>query len=113
MLGYHKTGTTWLQKELFVEQSNIFSRLTNINTQKGELSITFFFGKDGYILSPFNENKEEIKIAFLKILNNNKKIKDKVLVISNERLNGHFLSGGFDSKNIANRINSNFPKLKF
>lgn len=110
-IGYHKTGTTWLQKELFNEKSNVFSRLTEVDTRKGLLSFTFFFGSDGYILSPFNDNKEEIQKAFALILNK-KRNDNKVFVISNERLNGHFLSGGFDSKIIANRINNNFPNAK-
>ena len=111
-IGYHKTGTTWLQRELFVEQSNVFSRLTNIDTKKGRLSYTFFLGNDGYILSPLDENKEEIKKALLEILNQKRNNNNKVLVISNERLCGHFTTGGFDSKVIANRINSNFPQAK-
>jgi hypothetical protein len=111
-IGYHKTGTSWLQKELFISSNEVFEPLTNRkDTGKSDLSIHFILDEERNQLSPYDFNKTKIKTNFAQ--NAFKKNADgKVFVISNERLSGHIFSGGFDSKLIAHRIFNSFPNAK-
>lgn len=111
-IGYHKTGTSWLQKEVFINSNEVFEPLTNRkDTGKSDLSIHFILDQERNQLSPYDFNKTKIKTSFAQ--NVLKKNTDgKVLVISNERLSGHIFSGGFDSKLIAHRIFNSFPNAK-
>jgi len=107
-IGYHKTGTTWLQKNVFVSTSKVFFPL---NADRNKLAKLFVSGRDGFVLSPFATNKVEILKEFIE-LTKNRKDKSKTLVLSFERLSGHPHSAGLDSKRIAERINGVFPSAK-
>ena len=97
-IGYHKTASTWLQHELFDKEEYGFKR---------------FFSK--------KEIREDL-ITVNSLVFNAQVIKDKdqkltassnlVSVLSNERLSGNPHSGGYDSKEIAQRLKASFPDAK-
>ena len=106
-IGYHKTATTWLQKELFSPSSKFFYPLSKDEWPK-HLGKYFIYDEEGYLLSPFQSRKD----AFLKEFESiRKKYKNdtRVGVISNERLSGNPHSGGFDARSIADRIHESLP----
>lgn len=106
-IGYHKTATTWLQKEMFSSSSDFFFPLSK-NDRPKHLGRYFIYDEDGYLLSPFHSRRD----AFLEELGN---IHDmyrgdsRIGVISNERLSGNPHSGGFDARSIADRIHECLP----
>lgn len=84
-IGYHKTGSTWLQRQVFEQQPGL-----DVVTRE-EIVATFIdrpsfgpavFGREG---------------------------RDGQLLLSHERLSGHPFSGGFDSEVIARRLAQVFP----
>lgn len=95
-IGYHKTGTTWLQNHLFA--SDAFEQVFD----KHEIRDLLVLPK------PFDFNAEKIITSYQSKLNDNAQIP----VISSERLSGAPSSGGFDSKEIADRLHQCFPKGK-
>lgn len=111
-IGYHKTGTTWLQQELFVVENNIFEPISRHYPHKSTLGFKFVYGDDGYLLSPFDENKKKIQKELLLLLKAKQNSKNKIFVMSNERLCGHYQSGGVDAKDIARRLHNFFPNAK-
>jgi len=111
-IGYHKTGTTWLQNELFRSENNVFEPLSLQAKGRSTLSWDFLIGQDGYLLSSFESNKEVIKASLLKILKQKGGCCSKVFVLTSERFSGHPHAGGFEAKILANRLNDIFPKAK-
>jgi sulfotransferase family protein len=109
-IGYHKTGTTWLQKTLFSINSNVFIPLSP-NGKPKYLGKYFFSDTEGHLLSPFQSNKEVI-LQEVETLVRRLDLQGKIPVISNERLSGNPHSGSFDSKLIADRIKDCFPNAK-
>ena len=109
-IGFHKTGSTWLQHELFHPDSDCFCPLTpdrNLNSGK-------FIGKhfvrdhERYLLSSFDMNTDAVQQAVdvvLKCIDPG----DRVPVISYERLSGNPHAGSFDARIIADRIKASFP----
>lgn len=98
-IGYHKTATTWLQRQLFNNSDANFQR---------------FFSKDDirdYIIRPnslyFDDHK--VKDYYNSLVPDDS---IKVSVVSSERLSGHPHSGGYDSKEIADRLYKIFPNGK-
>jgi len=112
-IGFHKTGTTWLQRELFHSDSDCFCPLTpdrNLNSGK-------FIGKhfvrdhERYLLSSFVMNTGALQQAVdaaLKCIDPG----DRVPVISYERLSGNPHAGSFDARTIADRIKAGFPEAR-
>ena len=112
-IGYHKTGSTWLQQELFTSESDIFEPLSK--KHKGHNTFTEYFYKnnEGYLLSPFDDNYTIIQKEIKYILNlPGKDFRNKIPVISSERLSGNPHSSGFDSRIIAKRLKKTFPNAK-
>lgn len=100
-IGFHKTGSTWLQKELFSDESS-FNLLNNFEQPWDDPLISYLIKCH---LSVFNP------IYFQKLVL--KKIKkNKINIISAERLSGHPISGGFDSDSISKKIYLSFPNAK-
>jgi len=108
-VGFHKTGTTWLQKHLFASHSDVF---TPLNHNKNRLSKKFVTGDDGYVLSPFDYNEEAIRDELQSYIFEDQMDPTKVKVISHERLSGHPHGAALDSKVIAERLKRTFPKAK-
>jgi len=111
-IGYHKTGTTWLQKELFSSESEFFIPVSNKKKGQNTLARSFIFNKDGYLLNSFSMNEKVIQKKLNRILKTSDFDGDKIPVISHERLSGNPHSSGFDSSIIARRIHKTFPKAK-
>lgn len=110
-IGYHKTASTWLQNELFIDESSVFRPISKKAKGVASLANLFFKSSDGHILSSFDDNTEEIERERQTIFQK-KSFKNKIAVLSHERLSGNPHSGGFDSKIIANRLKNVFPDAK-
>lgn len=98
-IGFHKTGTTMLQKIWFSNQT-FFNILNNYNNPKeDELISKFVLGS--------SESDTYLRETIL-----TKCLSNKVNIISSERLSGHPISGGFDSFIIGERIKKILPNCK-
>jgi hypothetical protein len=109
-IGYHKTGTSWLQRYLFGRRDRGFAPIAPENglTLKQSakfLSHYFVYDEDGKLLSPFKSRADEVRALLPELLPG----EAKVPVVSAERLSGNPHSGGFDSKTIAARLAEIFP----
>lgn len=99
-IGYHKTATSWLQKNIFVDHPQIimpFSYMEIVENIVFPNSLDFLADETQKFFSlgmPESENT------------------DKFSVLSAERLCGNPHSGGYDSKEIADRISTIFPTAK-
>jgi hypothetical protein len=101
-IGYHKTASTFLQDKLFSSEPHGFVRLSEryrfIN--KHFIAANSFHQLSGEIISRVND---EATTAAKQ---------QRTLVVSHERLSGYPASGGFDSRLIADRIHSGFPRAR-
>lgn len=104
-IGFHKTGTSWLQQEVFNEDSSTFHRLS-------ELGFHFVFDKDGFVLNSFDLNKTELTRQLNQSLQKRPIDKGKTPVISFERLSGSPYGAGFNANAHAARIKHMFPSAK-
>ena len=110
-IGYQKTGSTWLQRELFVPSSPVFHPLPAKDGKHSNLANAFFKDDDGFLLSSFSRNEVSIKKQ-LDDLKPELSQSQKIPVITHERLTGDLNSGGFDGRLIADRIYSTLPEAK-
>lgn len=105
-IGYHKTASTWLQTHIL---DNPETRLKR-----------FFSKKDirDFIVLPhsLDFNSIAVRTHHLKLMKQaiegENLAEDTISVISSERLSGHPHSGGYDSKEIADRLKACFPDGK-
>ncbi len=113
-IGYPKTGSRWLQHELFTSESNMFEPFSlNKHGHNNTIAKCFYKNSEGYLLSSFDDNLEIIQKEINSILNiPDKNFRNKIPVISSERLSGNPQSGGFDANIIAQRLKKAFPKSK-
>jgi hypothetical protein len=98
-IGYHKTGTTWLQKSLFANHATGYQWLGNKAPPIWHLVLArpleFDAGASRADLAPLLDD----------VIG-----QGRVPVLSFERLSGHPFSGGYDSKEIANRLRDVLPE---
>ena len=111
-IGFHKTGTTWLQNKLFFSGNEFFEPLSINTSGPSTLAEKLYQDNEGYLLSPFDLNEQVIKSELESIIKGKKRLGDKIPVLSHERLSGNPHVGGFDSKIIAKRIKNIFPEAK-
>ncbi|MCP4975398.1 MAG: hypothetical protein GY931_04490 [Maribacter sp.] len=111
-IGFHKTGTTWCQNNLFNSGSKTFKPLSKRKKGQSTLAKKFIYGDDGYLLSPFNLNKESIQKELDETIKDTSSFKNKVPVMSHERLSGNPHSGGFDASKICSMLKNTFPNAK-
>jgi len=99
-LGYHKTATTWLQQRYFPHHPQL-----DFIGQHEELA--------PLIISPhgFDFDPDKAKQFFNPKIEQARQ-KKLIPVISGERLSGNPHSGGYDSKEIADRLKQVFPNAK-
>lgn len=109
-IGYHKTGSTWLRNEIFIDESDIFSPIKREHGGHSQFADHFVCDEEGYILNSFDTNEKVLKQNQSEILSTYKG--NKIKVISHERLSGNPHSAGFDASIIANRIKTTFPNGK-
>lgn len=110
-IGFRKTATTWLQNELFIEEDTVFTPLSTRASGRSSLAFDFIYNQDGYPLSSFEDNVSTIRRNLVKILRD-KKDRNRIYVMSHERLCGAPYIGSLDAKNIAERIKKVFPNAK-
>ena len=100
-IGYHKMASTWLQRVLIPDAGNNFHSI-------GE---RYEARKD--IVSPrtLDYDAEKIRKKYGPLVQFAKR-KQMIPIISDERFSGNPMSGGFDSKEIADRVKDTFPQCK-
>ena len=111
-IGYGKTGTTWLQENLFNFDNPTFNNLSKKDKIQSTLANNFFVDKDKYPLSFFDENTGKIQQEFDDIIDFHKNRKSNYWVLSEEQLSGSVIFGGYDSRRNATLLNKHFPKGK-
>jgi hypothetical protein len=111
-IGYGKTGTTWLQENLFNFDNPTFTNISTEDKIQSTIANHFFVDKNNYPLSFFDDNTEEIQSSFDKIIDLHKNRKTNYWVISQERLAGTATHGGYDSRKNAHLLKKHFPKAK-
>jgi hypothetical protein len=97
-VGYHKTGTTWLQRDVFSGGVPGFA----LPWHRGVLNDAFVTVHD------FDFTRQ----GALDLLETTRRVpesSDTVDVLSHERLSGNPHSGGYDSRWIADRLHATFP----
>ena len=112
-IGFHKTGSTWLQHELFTPDSDRFFPLAPDRSvdQRKYLGKRFVRDDERYLLSSFDMNTAAIRQAVEAVLGKNDP-GDRVPFLSYERLSGNPHAGSFDARVIAERIRAAFPDAR-
>jgi hypothetical protein len=115
-IGYHKTGTSWLQAHLYSEKSDVFYPMVDpawdeiIKGQfpSQQFGNNFMYSETGKVLVPgeFSVDRVERKISQL---NDDR---GRIPVISHERLSGHPSNGGIDTPDICDRLHQTFANAK-
>jgi hypothetical protein len=111
-IGYGKTGTTWLQENLFNFDNPTFTNLSTKDKRQSTIASNFLIDKNNYPLTSFDDNTEQIQSAFDEIIDLHKNRKTNYWVISQERLVGTATHGGYDSRKNAILLKNHFPKAK-
>lgn len=99
-IGYHKTASSWLQENLFDNPETNFQRFF----PQSEI-------RDRLIMPNALDFKANDVIDYYKSITTEAP-SDRISVLSNERLSGNPHSGGYDSKEIADRLKQCFPEAK-
>ena len=104
-IGFHKTGTSWLQDEVFDKKDGDFHPIS-------KLAHHFVFDQDGFILNSFDMNETVIREELQKVLKNTPLSSERMPVMSYERLSGSPFAGGVNGNSHAARIKNVFPQAK-
>src|SRR5215217_1431938 len=100
-IGYHKTGTTWLQRQVFSNAEAGFSFVARPPALRSAF----------VVVDPFDFEPQIVRKNFEpKIWEAQEK--DLVPVLSFERLSGSPYAGGYDSRPIADRLAAAFPDAR-
>ncbi|OAV46191.1 sulfotransferase domain-containing protein [Lewinella sp. 4G2] len=110
-IGYHKTGSSWLQQQLFIRGRAPFAPLSKNPRGSSTLAWNFILNDEGYVLSPYDDNTEEITRHYGEIERSNP-VLYPVELLSWERLSGGPNSGGEDTRSIARRLHRAFPNAQ-
>jgi hypothetical protein len=102
-IGYHKTASTWLQANLFAHPDSPMRAVRKSKSDSPSRQIIR--------IRPLEFDAASVRALFEPAL---QKIGERGLlpVVSNERLSGHPSSGGYDSKEIADRLAAVFPEAR-
>jgi hypothetical protein len=101
-VGYHKTATTWLQRKVFANDSSGFDWVLGRNWEARR-----------YLVAPTSlcfdetEARRRFSVALERAHD-----RGRIPVISDERLSGNPHSGGYDSKENAQRLARTFPEAR-
>ncbi|MEN8159774.1 MAG: sulfotransferase [Myxococcota bacterium] len=99
-IGYHKTGTTWLQRRLFARKDLGYRRI-RLQQDGVELYHVHDFDFDpGHCRAQLTDELEACARE------------GAIPVVSMERLSGNPHSGGYDSRTLADRILAVFPDAR-
>lgn len=99
-VGYHKTGSTWLQRGLFADEGAGFCFPWDKERDTRPAFV---------LVNPFEFDPKETAERFAPGLAATAE-RGLVAVLSNERLAGSPFAGGFDARAIAERLASTFPE---
>lgn len=97
-IGYHKTGTTWLQRSVFTRPETGFGALDEHTDIHDHIVFPHALDFDPQACRAHFQPKFDQIFA-----------DGKIPVLSAERLCGNPHSGGYDSKDIADRLADTFP----
>lgn len=112
-VGFHKTGTTWLQQHLFTAANPVFEPLSVRPRGHATLARRFVWGPDGHLLSPFDDNRAAIDAHLAEIEQvRGDRLETHVPVMSHERLSGNPHASGFDARVVADRVAAVFPQAR-
>ena len=109
-IGYHKTGTTWLQEELFTPNSTTFQPIGS-GGRAMSVAKSFVQDQNGHPRSPFASPASRVAQELQNLLSV-APLDGRVPVISHERLSGYPHSGGYDAKTIADALHECFPEAR-
>jgi hypothetical protein len=98
-IGYHKTGTSWLQRHLFRNAEAGFH-----SSGKGRGTPVTSFVSERALDFDVERARAEFGVALAAARTQN-----LVPVVSLERLSGHPLSGGYDSRELGERLSAVLP----
>lgn len=102
-IGFHKTGSTWLQKHLFAKGENGFTT----ETGRPRHHIVYdFVTTDAFQFRP-----DAIRASYADHIARAQRT-GKTLALSHERLSGYPSSGGHDRRLIADRLSATFPNAR-
>jgi len=100
-IGYHKTGTKWLERQLFRADHPLFYMTTPMRDWC-----------DRFVLeNPFEFDVGELRAEY-DAMTRADRVLGRIPVLQMERLSGHPHSGGFDSRMIADRLKAVFPDAR-
>jgi len=102
-VGYHRTGTSWLQKNLFANAGAGFGWVGKKQPDHPVRQV---------ISLPWSEFDAGALRARFDALTDPIRAERRVPVVSFERLSGHAASGGYDSAQIAERLRAVFPEAR-
>ncbi len=98
-IGYHKTGTTWLQQVIFRDADCGFFRPVS----RDDLI-------DAFVLpAPMSFDPAATRRRFIDLIEQTR-ARGEIPVLTAERLSGNPHSGGYDSALLADRLNQTFPE---
>lgn len=100
-IGYHKTGTTWLQRRIFADRTLGYTRVWPPDVIEDALvAVNPFAFRPDHVLEAFDPFVKETAQE------------QTTLVVSHERLSGQPLQGGVDAHEIADRLIATFPAAR-
>lgn len=99
-VGYHKTGTSWLQKHLFRTEDRGFARLLLSSRHSDFIWVDEFDFDPARYRAEFGPAIAQARAA------------GRVPIVSSERLSGNPHSGGYDSRRLADRLHAVFPDAR-
>jgi hypothetical protein len=102
-IGFHKTGSTWLQEELFNDPGLGFSSETGEARQQIIMRIG--------VPDPLSYDAAEVASHYLPAVTAAREL-GLTLALSHEQLSGHPSSGGRDRLMIAQRLRATFPDAR-
>ena len=102
-VGYHKTGTSWLQTQVFDDERRGFTTHTGFPRHR--------IAEDFAGPEVFSFSAKRTRDAYLPALGIAQE-RGLTLVLSHERLSGYPGSGGYDRKQLADRLAETFPEAR-
>lgn len=100
-IGYHKTGTKWLEHRLFHPEHATFYMTPEMREWCDRFALD----------NPFEFDVAELRSQY-QALTEAGRVRGRQPVLQMERLSGHPHSGGFDSRAIADRLHATFPSAR-
>src|SRR4051794_7076464 len=105
-IGYHKTASTWLQREVFPRHARLHPYVEG-RVWNDPFLRCIVAESDGEFDAGAARATYESGLLRLGSLSG-----DDVVVVSAERLSGHAASGGYDTFRIAERLHATLPSAR-